>query len=385
MKPNIDLPATKLPKVGTTIFTIVGNMAREHGAIDVSQGFPNFDADPELMELAYDAMQQGHNQYAPMAGYFGLREMIAEKTLALHGREYHPETEITVTVGATEAIFTAITAFVRPGDEVIVIKPAYDCYEPAIEVNGGRPVFLQLQAPEFGIDWQRFRDLITPKTRMAIINTPHNPSGRILSEGDIVQLQEALRHTNVIVVSDEVYEHIVFDGALHQSLCRFDDLAGRSFICSSFGKTFHVTGWKVGYCCAPADLMREFRKTHQFNVFSVDHPAQRALALYLRDASHYTGLNAFYQRKRDLFLSGITRHDLHFTKSEGTYFQLIDYSEISDLGDVEMAKKLIVEHKLACIPISVFNVAQEDPKLLRFCFAKKDETLEMAAAILNSL
>ncbi|MFK5972063.1 MAG: methionine aminotransferase [Flavobacteriaceae bacterium] len=374
---------SKLPKVKTTIFTTIGNLARKHDAIDLSQGFPNFGADPRLIELVSKAMRAGHNQYAPMAGYFKLREMISEKIEKLTGKKYHPENEITVTVGATQAIFTAITAFVRPGDEVIVLKPAYDCYEPAIEVNGGIPVFVQLQGKDFKIDWTEFRSKITLKTKMVIINTPHNPSGRIFFKDDMIHLQEILRNTNIILVSDEVYEHIIFDGEEHQSASRFDDLASRSFVCASFGKTFHVTGWKMGYCVAPAELMSEFQKTHQFNVFSVDQPVQRAMAEYLQNEDHYLNLNTFYQEKRDFFLNALANSRFEFTPSRGTYFQLLYYSKITQESDLDFAKRLIIDHKLASIPISVFNVDQKDDNVLRFCFAKTTDTLQRAVDILN--
>ncbi|MGB5554344.1 MAG: methionine aminotransferase [Flavobacteriaceae bacterium] len=376
---------SKLPKVKTTIFTTVGNLARKHNAIDLSQGFPNFEADRKLMDLVSQAMYEGHNQYAAMQGYYGLREVISEKIEKLHGKSYDPEKEITVTVGATQAIFTAITAFVHPGDEVLVLKPAYDCYEPAIEVNGGIVVPLQLRPKDYKVNWEEFKTKITPKTRMVIINTPHNPSGLIFSKEDMLQLQEILRPTNIILVSDEVYEHIVFDGAEHQSASRFTDLASRSFVCASFGKTFHVTGWKMGYCAAPSQLMHEFRKVHQFAVFCVDHPVQRALAAYLKDEETYLGLNAFYQEKRDFFLSRLENSRFKFKPSQGTYFQLVDYTDITNEPDEVLAKRLIINHKLACIPISSFNVDFRDDKVIRFCFAKKKETLEQAATILNGL
>ena len=376
---------SKLPYVKTTIFTTVGNLARKHNAIDLSQGFPNFGADPELIDRVGKAMQDGHNQYAAMRGYCRLREIIADKIERLHGRSYDPEKEITITVGATQAIFTAITAFVHPGDEVVVLKPAYDCYEPAIEVNGGIPVCLQLRAGDYKVDWEEFKNKIGPKTRMVIINTPHNPSGRIFSKEDMLQLQKILRPTNIVLVSDEVYEHIIFDGNEHQSASRFEDLASRSFVCASFGKTFHVTGWKMGYCAAPAELMEEFIKTHQFAVFCVDHPVQRALAQYLENEEHYLGLKDFYQEKRDFFLSNLKPSRFKFTPSEGTYFQLLDYTDITVEGDEALAKRLILENKLASIPISSFNVDNRDDKVLRFCFAKTRETLKKAAEILQTL
>lgn len=376
---------SKLPNVKTTIFTTVGNLARKYNAIDLSQGFPNFEADAKLMELVTQAMHDGHNQYAAMQGYYGLREVIFEKIEKLHGRSYDPEKEITVTVGATQAIFTAVTAFVNKGDEVIVLKPAYDCYEPAIEVNGGIPVYVQLNATDYKVDWAVFKSKITPNTRMVVINTPHNPSGGIFSKEDLLQLQEILRPTNIILISDEVYEHIVFDGQEHQSVSRFDDLAQRSFVCASFGKTFHVTGWKMGYCAAPAALMHEFRKTHQFAVFCVDHPVQRAMATYLKNEETYLGLNDFYQEKRDFFLAGLKGSKFRFTPSQGTYFQLVDYTQITDESDEDLAKRLIIDHKLASIPISSFNVGNRNDGVLRFCFAKKRETLEKAIEILRNL
>ena len=381
----LNIFASKLPKVKTSIFTTVGNLAREHKAIDLSQGFPNFPADQKLINLVSDAMISGHNQYAAMQGYWGLREIIAEKIKNLHGRTYRPESEITVTVGATQAIYTAITAFVHPGDEVIVIKPAYDCYEPAIEMNGGISVYYQLNAENYKVDWKEFKTRITPKTRMVIINTPHNPSGTIFSKEDMLQLQGILRNTDIILISDEVYEHIVFDGAEHQSASRFDDLASRSLVCASFGKTFHVTGWKIGYCAAPEGLMHEFRKVHQFAVFCEDHPVQRALSIYLKNENHYLELNDFYQEKRDFFLGRLKESRFKFTPSEGTYFQLVDYSDITLEGDGDLSKRLIIDHKLASIAISSFNVNHRDDKMLRFCFAKKKETLEKATEILCSL
>lgn len=376
---------SKLPNVKTTIFTTVGNLARKHKAIDLSQGFPNFKADPKLLSLVTKAMDEGHNQYAPMQGYYSLREIISEKIESLHNHYYNPESEITITVGATQAIFTAITAFVNTGDEVIVIKPAYDCYEPAIALNGGEAIYVQLELPDYTINWSEFKKKISAKTKMVIINTPHNPSGKILSKQDMLQLQELLRYTNIILLSDEVYEHIIFDGETHQSASRFKDLAQRSFICASFGKTFHVTGWKIGYCAAPTELMSEFRKVHQFAVFCVDHPVQRALATYLKDSQHYLDLNNFYQQKRDFFLNGIKNSRFKFKPSQGTYFQLLDYTAISMENDESLGKRLIIEHQLASIPISSFNVNNRNDHMIRLCFAKKQETLEKAVEILCSL
>lgn len=385
MQTQLHKVTSKLPNAKTTIFTTVGILAAKYKAVNLSQGFPDFDMDPELIRLASNAMIKGHNQYAPMQGVYTLREIISEKIESLYGAKYHPDTEITITIGATQAIFTAITAFINPNDEVIVFKPAYDCYEPAIEVNGGIPVFVQLQGKDYKIDWVDFKNKITPRTKMVIINTPHNPSGTILSKEDVLQIQEILRDTNIIVVSDEVYEHIVFDGKEHQSFSKFSDLASRSFICSSFGKTFHATGWRLGYCVAPEELMKEFRKTHQFNVFSCHHPSQIALAEYLKTPENYLGLNSFFQEKRDFFLEHIRDSRFKFTPCEGTYFQLLDYSNITDESDIELAERLIIEYKLASIPISVFNTNQIDNKQLRFCFGKKKETLEKAAEILNRI
>ncbi|WP_273273184.1 methionine aminotransferase [Maribacter polysiphoniae] len=376
---------SKLPDVGTTIFTTMGQLAKTHNAIDLSQGFPNFEPDPELLALVSKAMRAGHNQYAPMGGLTALREVIASKIKSLHQRTYDPEKEITITVGASQAIFTAITAFIGKGDEVIVFKPAYDCYEPAIAVNGGIPVGIQLNKADYKIDWNHFRSKITPKTKMIIINTPHNPSGTILSKEDMLELQKSLANTNIIVISDEVYEHIVFDSHEHESVSRFEDLAARSIICSSFGKTFHVTGWKVGYCVAPAALMHEFRKTHQFNVFCVDHPIQHALATYLQQPQHYLSLNGFYQGKRDYFLNALKGSQFTAIPAQGTYFQLLGFSNVSNEDDITFAKRLIVEHQLASIPISVFNMNGQDHKVLRFCFAKSHDTLERAAEILQRI
>lgn len=379
---NLQSITSKLPDLKTTIFTVVGNLAREHNATNLSQGFPDFVADPKLLDMVAKAMKDGHNQYAPMAGVMTLRETISAKTEKLYGRRYKPQTEVTITAGATQAVYTAITAFISTGDEVIVIKPAYDCYEPAIELVGGVPVFVQLKGKDFKIDWEELRNVITPKTKMVIINTPHNPSGQILSAADMLELQKSLTNTNIILLSDEVYEHIVFDGATHQSACRFDDLASRSIICSSFGKTFHVTGWKMGYCIGPAELMYEFQKVHQFNVFCVNHPAQIGLNAYLQDENHYLGLSAFYQEKRDFFLEAIAGSRFKFTPSQGSFFQLLDYSEITNENDIKLNERLIKDYKLAGIPMSVFNINEKDDKVLRFCFAKKRETLEKAAKIL---
>ena len=373
---------SKLPNVGTTIFTIMSALANEHNAINLSQGFPNYPSSQKLNDLVTNAMNTGYNQYAPMAGNLDLRLAIAHKYELLYKSSYHPEKEITVTAGATQAIYTIISAFVRPNDEVIIFKPAYDCYEPSVEINGGKTVVIQLSAPNYGVNWDEVASKISPKSKMIIINSPHNPSGTIWSKEDMLQLQKLTKDTNIIVLSDEVYEHIVFDDMQHQSVCLFNDLKQRSFITASFGKTFHNTGWKIGYCCAPDYLMAEFRKVHQFNVFSVNHPAQKGIADYMQDESTYLDLNTFFQRKRDLFLNLISESRFKFQPSQGTYFQVLDYSEITDEYDIVFAKRLTKAFKIASIPLSVFNANDKDDKVLRFCFAKTDETLVKAAEIL---
>lgn len=376
---------SKLPNVGTTIFTTINQLANAHNAVSLSQGFPNFDPDPELLQLVSEAYKKGHNQYAPMQGVLSLREAISEKIESLYGSYYRPESEITITAGATQAIFTTIAAFVHPGDEVIVIEPAFDCYEPAIALFGGKMVAVPLEGNDFKMNWTAFKSAIGPKTKMVIINTPHNPTGTIWSESDMLQLQEILRDTAIILLSDEVYEHIVFDGKPHESAAKYPDLAARSIICSSFGKTFHATGWKIGYCVAPKFLMQEFQKVHQFNVFSVNHALQIALSEYLKDPQHYSTLGNFYQGKRDYFLSAIKNSRFKMVPSGGTYFQLLDYSSISDEKDTDFAERLITQHKLASIPVSVFCGADYDKKFLRFCFAKTTDVLDKASEILNSI
>lgn len=376
---------SKLPNVGTTIFTVMGALAKKHNAINLSQGFPDFKMDEKLINLVTKAMRNGFNQYAPMQGSMELREAIAKKFDLLYGSSYHPESEITITTGATEAIFSIISAFIKVDDEVIIFSPAYDCYQPAIELQGGKTVSIELKSPNFKVDWNAVKTKINNRTKMIIINTPQNPIGTVFSETDMLQLQEITKGTNIIVLSDEVYEHIVFDGERHQSACLFSDLKSRSFVVASFGKTFHNTGWRIGYCCAPKELMSEFRKVHQFNVFCVNHPMQKALAEYLVQEHNYLGISAFYQEKRDLFLSLIENSRFKFTPSKGTYFQLLDYSAITQENDVDFAKRLTIENKLASIPISVFYSTKIESKILRFCFAKKNETLKQAADILNQI
>jgi len=376
---------SKLPKVGTTIFTVMSQLAHEENAINLSQGFPDFPSSAELNELVNKAMKDGHNQYAPMAGLMSLREQISRKVYNTYGVEYHPESEITVTAGATQAIYTAIAATVQEGDEVIIFTPAYDCYEPAIELNGGKPVFVQMHAPDYKVNWESVMKLINQRTKMIIINTPHNPTGTVLSQEDMEALEKLVSNTDIIIISDEVYEHIIFDGETHQSAARFPGLAERSFIVSSFGKTFHNTGWKVGYCIAPKNLMAEFRKAHQFIVFCVNHPVQHALASYIQHEENYMNLGQFYQQKRDFFVDQIKDSRFDIIPSKGTYFQLLSYSGITDAADTEFAIELTKHNKIASIPVSVFYHNIVDEKVLRFCVAKKEDTLKQAAEIINSI
>jgi len=377
--------SSKLPDASTSIFAVMSKLAHEEKALNLAQGYPDFPTSPELINLVSDAMKQGLNQYAPMPGIYSLREVISEKIASMYGTVYHPETEITVTAGATQAIFTIITALVKENDEVIIFAPAYDCYQPAIELNGGKVIEIELKSPDFKIDWNKVKNSINDRTKMIIINTPHNPTGTVMSKDDMMVLESLIKDTNVIVLSDEVYEHLIYDGLEHQSIARFPGLAERSFLVASFGKTFHNTGWKMGYCAGPAALMTEFRKVHQYNVFSVNHPVQKALSIYLKNKDNYLVLPGFFQKKRDLFLDAIKDSKFSFEPSAGTYFQLLRYDEISDENDVQLAKRWTKEHKLASIPISVFYGNKLDHKALRFCFAKSDETLLKGAAVLNSL
>ncbi len=376
---------SKLPKVGTTIFTVMSQLANEQKAINLSQGFPDFESSAELISLVNDAMKKGLNQYAPMPGIISLREQIAKKTHNLYGIEYHPESEVTITSGATQAIYTAIAATITEGDEVIIFTPAYDCYEPAIELNGGKTVFVQMHAPDYNVNWEQVKKLINQRTKMIIINTPHNPTGTVLEEEDMLALEKIVSDTDIVLISDEVYEHIIFDGKQHQSVAKFPGLAERSFIISSFGKTFHNTGWKMGYCIAPKNLMVEFRKAHQFIVFSANTPVQHGLAEYLKNEKNYLSLNSFYQEKRDLFTDLIKDSKFDILPSSGTYFQLLSYKGITDMADTEYAIELTKKHKIASIPVSVFYHQKVDEKVLRFCVAKKEETLHQAAEILNKV
>lgn len=379
------MTGSKLPNVGTTIFTVMSALANEHKAINLSQGFPDFLSSKELIRLVNHYMLKGCNQYAPMQGLMSLREVIAEKTEELYSYKYHPESEITITAGGTQALYTAITAFVNDGDEVIVFEPAYDSYVPSIEVNGGVPIYMQLKGNDFNIDWKQVEKAVNARTKMIILNSPHNPSGSVMSAYDLEKLQKIVTGTNIIILSDEVYEHIIYDGLEHQSIARFPKLAERSLIVSSFGKTFHNTGWKIGYCVAPKRLMEEFRKIHQFLVFSVNTPIQYALADFLKNKEEYLSLNSFYQKKRDLFNSLLSGSKFIIRPSRGTYFQLLDYSKISDEKEKEFAVRLTKEIGVASIPVSVFYHKEFENKVLRFCFAKSDETLEKAAEKLITL
>ena len=366
---------SKLPAVGTTIFTVMSTLAAEHGAVNLGQGFPDFDCAPELIAAVSQAMHQGHNQYPPMPGVPVLREAIAAKIEALYGRSYRASDEITVTAGATQAILTAILAIVHAGDEVIVLEPCYDSYAPNITLAGGTVVRVPLTPGTFGPDFDKIAAALTPRTRAIIINTPHNPSATVWSEQDMLSLQTLLAPTNVLLISDEVYEHMVFDGQPHQSAARFPGLAARAFIVSSFGKTYHVTGWKVGYVAAPASLMAEFRKVHQFNVFTVNTPMQHGLAQYMANPAPHLSLPAFYQRKRELFRQGLQATRFKLLPCQGSYFQCVDISDVSDLDEADFCKWLTTEIGVAAIPLSAFYGDGFDQRVVRFCFAKKDETL----------
>ncbi|HDR8910495.1 TPA: pyridoxal phosphate-dependent aminotransferase [Burkholderia multivorans] len=369
---------SRLPNVGTTIFTVMSALAAEKGAVNLGQGFPDFDCDPRIVDAVAAAMRSGHNQYPPMAGVAPLREAIADKIAQLYGGRYDASTEITVTAGATQALLTAILCAVHPGDEVIVVEPTYDSYLPSIELAGGKPVFVTLEAPDYTIPFDRLAAAITPNTRMILINTPHNPTGTVWREADMRKLEDIVRGTNVLILSDEVYEHMVYDGERHESVARYPELAARSFIVSSFGKTYHVTGWKVGYVAAPAALTAEFRKVHQFNVFTVNTPMQIGLADYLRDPAPYLTLAGFYQNKRDFFRAGLERMRFKLLPCSGTYFQCVDYSAISDLPEAEFSKWLTSEIGVAAIPVSAFYHEPHESGVVRFCFAKQESTLATA-------
>ncbi|HNL39204.1 MAG TPA: methionine aminotransferase [Saprospiraceae bacterium] len=373
---------SKLPHVGTTIFTVMSALAQQHGAINLSQGFPNFDPAEALQRLVFEHMQRGDNQYSPMPGLPLLRQRIAEKIARVYGASVDPDTEITVTAGGTQAIFCVIGAFIGPGDEVILIEPCYDSYRPSVETMGGVPVVHSLRAPDYSVDWAAIGRLISPRTRLVCINTPNNPTGKTLTRADLDALAALLRGTDVLVMSDEVYEHLMFDGRPHATVLTHPELRERSLAIYSFGKTYHNTGWKTGYCIAPPALTTEFRKVHQFNVFSANHPVQAAFADFLVQADQYWGLPAFYQQKRDFFLEQLKGTRFKPLPCEGTYFQICDYSAISDEPDLDFCKRLTIEHGVAAIPVSSFYSDGRDDKVIRFCFAKTEDVLARAGALL---
>jgi methionine aminotransferase len=375
---------SKLPQVGTTIFTTMSALAAEHGALNLSQGFPDFPASRELIGLVNKYMWEDKNQYAPLAGVPELRHAISQKVEQLYGTHYNPETEITITAGGTQGLATAISSIIREGDEAIIFTPAYDSYAPIIELNGGRPVYIKLKHPDYHIDWDELKKMISLRTRLIIINSPHNPTGAMLTATDLEKLTNLVRGSNILILSDEVYEHITFDGRPHLSMASVPELAERSFIVFSFGKTFHVTGWKVGCVLAPENMMREFRKVHQFEVFCVNTPIQYAIAEYLKNEENYL-ISNFYQTKRDRFIAAIQGSRFHALPCSGTYFQLLEYSAISQEKDTDFALTLIKEHGIAGIPVSVFYNVPEHNHVLRFCFAKQDETLDKAGEILRSI
>ena len=378
---------SKLPDVGTTIFTVMSHLAGEHGAINLGQGYPDFNPDIELLDLVTRAMNDGYNQYPPMPGILALRQQISTKVSNLYGRSYDPQTEITVTSGATQALMASITAFVAPGDEVVIIEPFYDLYIPAIRLAGGIPIVVPMDAPTadrplYRVDWQRVRSAITNQTRLLMLNFPHNPTGIILTENDLDILEDIVDETGVLILSDEAYEHILFDGQAHQSIARRETLAKHAIVISSFGKTYHATGWKVGYCCAPARLTAEIRKVHQFMVFTVSSPMQVALANYMKNPAPYLGLSSFYQQKRDRLANGLKRTRFNPLPSQGTFFLIADYSSISRLPEADFARWMTVEHGIAVIPVSAFyqrpDATDSNHQLVRFCFAKQDQTLDAA-------
>ena len=372
-------PRSKLPNVGTTIFTVIGQLAAEHRAINLSQGAPSFPCSPELIEHTHRAMLDGHNQYSPMAGLFALREAVAGKVATLYGRHYAPEHEITITASASEGLFASITALVHPGDEVIVFEPCFDSYAPMIELQGAKVVSIKLAPPAFAIPWDEVAARITPRTRMILLNSPHNPSGAVLGDADIAALKRLTAGTNIVLLSDEVYEHVVFDGALHHSMSRHPELAERAVVVASFGKTFHITGWRVGYCLAPAALMEEIRKVHQFAMFAADTPMQYGLARLMQTPSHYLGLADFYQQKRDLLVDCLAGSRLTLRPSAGSFFMLASYEKISNQSDSDFVQTLIKEHQVATIPVSAFYRDGTDHHLIRLSFAKDDATLRAGA------
>ena len=369
---------SKLPQAGTTIFTVMSALAAEVGAINLSQGFPDYETSPELIELVNQAMKNGCNQYAPMAGYMPLREAISQKTEKLYGAYYNPDTDITVTAGGTQAIYTAIATVINPNDEVIIFEPAFDCYAPAIKVAGGIVKSLELEPADYRIKWDLVKKLVNNRTKMIILNSPHNPTATILHKEDIDALTAIVKNRDIFILSDEVYEHLVFDGEIHHSMAKYPELKERSFVVASFGKPFHATGWKVGYCMAPAPLMNEFRKIHQFLVFCVNTPIQVAIAEYLKNEDHYLGLSEFFRQKRDHFRKGLESTRFELLPCSGSYFQSVKYDRISDEKDTELTMRLTRDFGVAVIPVSAFYNKGTDHHVLRFCFAKRQETLDKA-------
>ncbi|MGB4397831.1 MAG: methionine aminotransferase [Daejeonella sp.] len=376
---------SKLPNTGTTIFTVMSQLANQYNAINLSQGFPDYDVSPDLISLVNKYMLEGHNQYAPMAGLMALREIIAYKQDLLHKSAYHPDTEITITAGGTQALFTAMACIIQTGDEVIIFEPAYDCYAPTVTLLGGVVKAVELSPPVYKINWQEVKELINPKTRMIIINSPNNPTGIILTDDDMKELIALTHDSNILIISDEVYEHLIYDGKEHLSVCRYPELKERSFITASFGKLLHTTGWKVGYCLAPEWLMREFRKVHQFQVFSVNTPVQYAIADFISDAKNYLELKHFFQQKKEFFSTLLLNTKFDLLSCNGSYFQSVQYSRISDESDTDIAKRLTKEFGVASIPVSAFYSKGTDHRVLRFCFAKRQETLEKAVHRLSGV
>lgn len=376
---------SKLPNISTSIFTVMTELANKHNAINLSQGFPDFNPPAELIKLVEKNMWAGQNQYAPMQGLMSLREKIAEKVENLYGQKYNPDTEITITAGATEAIFSSISAFVQEGDEVIVFEPAYDSYAPVIKINGGNPIYVGTKLPDYKIDWDEVNKMVNARTRMIIINSPHNPTGSLLSAEGLERLNKLVSGTKILILSDEVYEHLIFDGNTHESVAKYPSLKDRSIIVSSFGKTYNSTGWKLGYCIAGESVTKEIRKIHQFNVFAVNTPIQSAIATFLDNKDAYMEIGQFYQGKRNEFLKMIEGTKFTCTPSQGTYFQMLNYKEISDEKDVDFANRLITQYGIASVPVSAFYHNSYDGKVLRFCFAKSTEVLEKAAEILHKV
>lgn len=369
---------SKLPTVGTTIFSVMSKLAKEHNAINLSQGFPDYATNPKLIKFVADAMIEGHNQYAPMEGLMQLRELIAEKMSSFYDVNYNPDTEITITAGGTQAIFTALAAVINPGDEVIIFEPAYDCYSPTIKLLGGLVKPFELHAPDYDIDWEMVKMLFSANTKMIIINNPHNPTGSILSKKDIDALIKLTKNTDILILSDEVYEHIIFDGEQHESVSKYPVLKERSFIVASFGKLLHTTGWKIGYCLAPTKIMAEFRKVHQFNVFSVNTPMQIGISNYLKSENIYQEIPSFFQQKRDLFRSLLSETKFKLLPCKGSYFQCVSFDKISEEKDIDFTKRLVTDFGVASIPVASFYTKNRDTKILRFCFAKEDKTLKSA-------